>query len=112
MTWGGKLRQTAESMPHATETWQWDCWVYKVGGKIFAIVDEGDGSVSVKSTVDRQEVLIQDPAISPAPYLARGGWVMVTVGDDDTLTLALELMQESHRLVFAGLPKKVRNALE
>jgi predicted DNA-binding protein (MmcQ/YjbR family) len=82
--------------------------VWKVGGKIFAIL--GDTSASLKATKDRQAVLIQDPDVIPAPYLHKSGWVQVKI-NDHTIDMALDLMDDSYELVVAGLTKKVRATL-
>lgn len=91
-----------------THPWE-DHDVWKVGGKIFAIL--GDESASLKAAKERQSVLIQDPAIDPAPYLHKAGWIKVQI-NDQTVDMALDLMDQSYDLVFAGLPKKVRALLE
>jgi predicted DNA-binding protein (MmcQ/YjbR family) len=82
--------------------------VFKIGGKMFALGDAPSVTVSVKAAKELQDALCLDPAISPAPYLARGGWVMVTVTDEASLQLAKELILESHRLVALGMSRKKR----
>ena len=79
-----------------------------VGGKLF--VSLGEESVTVKSTPDRQAVLVQDPAISVAAYVGRFGWVSVEL-NEETVDMALSLIDDSYEEVFAGLPKRVRDKI-
>lgn len=100
------LRDFCLALPGAWEDFPWDQATYKVGKKAFVFTSGIEPlGVTVKTTADRQSVLIQDPAIIPAPYLHHHHWVMVTVTDEETLQLALSLAEDSHRLVVKGLPK-------
>lgn len=94
--------------PGAIEEEPWGHPVFKVGGKIF--VGLGERSISVKSTIDRQAVLIHDPAITVAKYSGRFGWVSIEV-DEETVDMALSLIDDSYDEVLAGLPKKVRDKI-
>ena len=78
------------------EPWPGDT-AWKVRGKIFAMW--GGEHLTVKSTLDKQAALIQHPDISVAAYVGRFGWVTVRLADQDTLDLALELIDESYDLV-------------
>jgi predicted DNA-binding protein (MmcQ/YjbR family) len=64
--------------------------------------------VSLRSTLEKQAALIMHPHIEIAAYVGRYGWVTVTLADEDTMQLALELIDESYDLVVAGLPKSKR----
>ena len=94
------------AMPAALEDYPWGETVWKVGGKMFAAW--GGGSLGVKSTLEKQAALILHPNISVAAYVGKHGWVSVTIPDQETLELALELIDESYGLVVAGLPKSKR----
>lgn len=98
--------------PGAVEENPWDHVAWKVGGKIFAIGTEGEAALTLKATRDQQEALCLHPDIEPAPYLARAGWVRIDPASADAVDLALELIEESYRLVAAALPKRVRESLE
>lgn len=87
------------------EPWPGD-HAWKVGGKIFAM--GGEGKVSVKSTPDKQSVLIQHPHISVASYVGRFGWVTIEIEDAETLALTLDLVDESYDMVAAKLPNRRR----
>ena len=55
--------------------------VWKLGGKIFAICSKwGAGShtkISFKTSDLSYAILIEQPGIIPAPYLARAKWVQI-----------------------------------
>ena len=88
------------------EPWPGD-HAWKVGGKIFAM--GGEEKFSVKSTPDKQSVLIQHPHITVASYVGRFGWVTIQVSDEDTLGLTLDLIDESYDMVAAKVPKSRRS---
>jgi predicted DNA-binding protein (MmcQ/YjbR family) len=47
----------------------------------------------------------------PAPYLARHSWVSLATRDTVPLPALRELIEESHALVAARLPAKLRSRL-
>lgn len=85
--------------------------VWKVGGKMFALIS--DQGVSLKAADrDSAAFLIEIGVARPAPYLKRGGWMLipwenleaeVVTGADMAARLAT-----SHAAVCAGLPKRLR----
>jgi predicted DNA-binding protein (MmcQ/YjbR family) len=89
----------------ATEDYPWGDIVWKVKGKMFAATGESGSGVSVKSTVEKQAVLIQHPDIEVAPYVGRYGWVMIHLRSPETLEVALDLIDESYEFV-RGKKKK------
>lgn len=103
-----RVRRYSLAKPGAVEDHPWGHSVIKVGGKLF--VSLGEESITVKSTPDRQSVLILDPAISVASYVGRFGWVSIEV-DEETVDMALSLIDDSYDDVLAGLPKKVRDKI-
>ena len=104
------------ALPAATHVVQWggaDVW--KVGGKVFAIGGWGEAEPAFTFKVSPLsfELMRGQPGLRPAPYLASRGlsWIQHHAApglDDDELRLYLK---ESHRLVAAGLTKKLRRAL-
>ncbi len=98
--------EACEIKPGAVEDHPWGETVFKVGGKVFCFV--GESSVTVKCTPDDQAALVQDPAVTIAPYVGRFGWVRVAVSDEQTLALALELIDGSYKQVLAKLPRSAR----
>jgi len=94
--------------------------VWKVGvpekAKVFAIAgtqDDGHLSFSVKVTPMTFEILRDHPDCRPAPYLASRGmsWIQYYTGAQMTDDDLRGLLQDSHRLVAAGLSKKQQREL-
>jgi predicted DNA-binding protein (MmcQ/YjbR family) len=103
-----------KSLPATTHVVQWGgAHVWKVGGKVFAIGgwNDGDGLfVTFKCSEMSFDLLKEQPGCRPAPYLASRGmsWIQ-RVNDDSMDDKALkDYLAESHRLVAAKLPKRVR----
>lgn len=102
------LRSHCMAKAEVSEEYPWGDIVWKVKGKMFAGTGQSGESVSVKSTLEKQSVLIQHPNIEVAAYVGRYGWVTVHLRDEDTLELAKELIDESYDAVKpkAGSRKK------
>ena len=84
--------------------------VYKVGGKMFAIVG-GEGALSFKVSDIAFEVLTEAGHAAPAPYMARAKWVQVvdpTRWDEADLA---DHLKTAHALIAAKLTKKARAEL-
>jgi len=105
------------SLPAAHRVVQWgDAVVWKVGGKVFAIgriQESGEIAVSFKCSPMAFEILSEQPGLRPAPYLASRGmkwiqWLSPESMPDDALQ---DYLRESHRLVAAGLTRRVRAEL-
>ena len=92
--------------------WEHDHPVIKVGepGKIFAFL--GAESVGVKAGPDRDvadEWLDRYPEdASVMAYIGRSGWNSLALSGAIPDDEVLEAVEESYRLVVAGLPKKRR----
>jgi predicted DNA-binding protein (MmcQ/YjbR family) len=91
-----------------------DSKVFKVGGKMFAMIPmEGKipSGVWFKAGETSMAILVEIAGIRPCPYLARAKWVAM----DDLKPLRLaELRQyltRAHAIVASGLPRKKREAL-
>ena len=103
-------------LPAATLVVQWGgTHVYKVGDKVFAMAglgaDEPDGGYVFKTSELSFEMLTEMGAAVRAPYLPRGGWLAL-VSPDALPDAELEAyLVQSHQLVAAGLPKRVRKNL-
>jgi predicted DNA-binding protein (MmcQ/YjbR family) len=109
------LRNLCLSLPHATEQIQWgDNLVFKVGGKIFAVapLEPAELCLSFKCSDEDFAELIERPGIVPAPYLARAHWVALESEDPLGQRELEALLRQAHSLVFAKLPKKLREKLE
>ena len=100
-----RMRAIALALPEATEELTWGTDInFRVRKKIFAFPGDG-GSLTVKADRDELPALLGDSRFSPAPYLARGGWVRM-----DLTTAAVdwaeieELIRTSYCLIA---PKKL-----
>ncbi|MCW5983350.1 MAG: MmcQ/YjbR family DNA-binding protein [Bryobacteraceae bacterium] len=108
------VRRFCLSLPHAAESVQWgNDLVFKVGGKMFAILplEPSATALSFKCSPEEFAELIERPTIIPAPYLARAHWVALESEDALTPAEAKRLLRQAHELALAKLPKKLRAAL-
>jgi predicted DNA-binding protein (MmcQ/YjbR family) len=100
------------ALPGVTMDVQWgDDHVFKVGGKMFAVLAPSDGSFSFKASDIAFEVLTEQGPGKPAPYLARAKWVRfadLSAQDDAEVT---GWLRSAHGLVAAKLTRKVRREL-
>ena len=91
-----------------------DSPVFKVGGKMFAVISMRDGKPSgvwFKAGATSAAILTTIDGIRPCPYLARAHWVAM---DGLGALKAKELrgyLLRAHGLVAAGLSKKKQRAL-
>lgn len=106
-----EVARLALAQPAAVVTVQWGgSQVFKVGGKMFAVLGLG-GGLSIKVSEIAFAALTESGRARPAPYLARAGWVRI----DDLADLDPEetgaWMAQAHALVSARLTRKVRREL-
>ncbi len=105
------------SLPAAAKVVQWGgAHVWKVGGKVFAIGGWSDDAmpfVTFKCSPAAFEILKEQPGLRPAPYLASRGMNWIQRTSDEAMSDAdlRVYITESHRLVTAGLTKKLRKEL-
>lgn len=109
------IRAHLAALPGATLSVQWgDDHVWKVGGKMFAVMRAPEAkaqTVSFKASDDSFAILTQQEGIIPAPYLQRARWVQL---DRLTRMKPAELkayLTRAHAIVASGLTKKARAAL-
>ncbi len=89
--------------------------VFKVGGKIFAIVawEKDPLSISLKCQPTRAlELRDEYAAITPGYHLSKKHWNSVLFDEYITSDLIDELIDHSYDLVFASLSKKLRESLD
>jgi predicted DNA-binding protein (MmcQ/YjbR family) len=108
------IRDFCLGLPHATEIVQWESHLlFKVGGKMFAILDLDGRSCAFRCTPDRYAELVELPDVVPASHnMWKYQWVTT-----ETLSALpdreyRELLTQSHDIVRATLPRKVRSALD
>src|ERR1044072_8136392 len=96
-----RIKEHCLAKPGAYEDNPWGKTVFKVSpkGKIFCFGGCGEPVVGVKSTLEKQAALIQHPNIEVSAYVGRHGWVTVRILDEETLELALDLIDESYEMI-------------
>ena len=105
----GEIDAFCRSLPGVTMEVLWGAdEVYKVGGKMFAVLGP-DGTVSFKANDVAYEMLTETGAARPAPYSARFKWVFV---DDASGFGDLKAyLAEAHALIAGKLSRKTRAQL-
>jgi predicted DNA-binding protein (MmcQ/YjbR family) len=91
------IRRLALALPEATEEVTWGDVNYRVRKKIFCF--PGAEAMTVKADRDELPALLADERVSPAPYLARGGWVAIRLGRRPDWDEVEELITTSYCLI-------------
>lgn len=108
------------SLPHTSHVVQWgESHVWKVAGKLFAVASQWHTGpdappyVTFKTSEMSFDLLKDEPGCRPAPYLASRGMKWIQRTGPETLDDAglRDYLAESHRLVAAGLTRKLRQSL-
>lgn len=101
----------AKSLAGVTLVDQWESRVAKVGGKVFALLTDGEARIVVKVSEESFEILTALVGIEQAPYFAKRKWIAIA----STALLSEEELRHylgrSYELVAAGLTKKLRSEL-
>ncbi|MEW9919641.1 MmcQ/YjbR family DNA-binding protein [Marimonas sp. MJW-29] len=111
-----ELNRFCAALPHATHLVQWgNADVYKVGGKVFAVIGMADtgATVTFKTTRLAFEVLSDSPGLRPAPYMASRGLKWIQHYDkpglpDDSLR---DHIRASYDMAIEALTRKKRAEL-
>ncbi len=99
------------SLPGTTMSVQWgDHQVYKVGGKMFAVLT-GRGTASFKANDVAFEMLVETGQARPSPYMARAHWLYVDDLEQFPRADLRQYIAASHALVAKKLTKKAQRAL-
>jgi predicted DNA-binding protein (MmcQ/YjbR family) len=101
-------------MPGATEDIKWGADLcFCVGAKMFCVTsaDSTSGGMSIKSTPEKFEELIERAGIDPAAYVGRYKWVHIADLDAVTPEELKGLIKQSYQLVFDKLPPKIKKAI-
>lgn len=109
-----ELRDYCLSLPHVEEDLPFgpDTLVFKVGGKLFALVDMGGESVNLKCDPDEALLLRESYAeVIPGWHMNKKHWNTVMLQTPLPDDLIREWIDNSYKLVFNGLPKKTRQEL-
>ena len=104
------------SLPGAEETQPFgpEALVYKVGGKMFALVipDDFPPSVNLKCDPNRAlELRDRYEDIQPGYHMNKRHWNTLVLEGRLPARLVRELIEHSYQLVTAGLSRKVRSEL-
>jgi len=103
-----EVEACALALPATTKVIQWGgSDVFKVGGKVFAICNEG---LSFKVTEIGFEVLTSDGLGRQAPYCAKGQWVNIALDRLDSADAA-GWLATAHSLIAGKLTRKARAEL-
>jgi len=92
-----------------------DVDVYKVGGKMFALMSSGSGAqfCNLKAEPDDVAALVgAHDSVRRGWHMNKRHWVSVDAGGDVDDVLLAELVTDSWRLVVASLPRARRVLLE
>lgn len=105
------------SLKATTHIVQWgNASVWKVGGKIFAICSQwGSGNhakFSFKCSDLTYSILIEQPGIIPAPYLARAKWVQVETPDAMSDSDLKQYFDAAYAIIVKKLTRKQRQELD
>ncbi len=100
------LRGTEDSFPFDAKT-----LVLKVGGKMYLLVDaENPTQMNLKCDPERAiELRERYDGIQPGYHMNKKHWNTVDLQGSLDEKLIFELVKHSYELVFASLPKKVRD---
>lgn len=106
-----EIEAFAMRLPAVTKVVQWGgSDVYKVGGKVFAVVGFENG-LAFKVSEIGFEVLTSDGGPGrQAPYFAKGGWVVVDL-DGVAMDEASGWIETAHGLIASRLTKAARAEL-
>ena len=108
------IRAHCLSLPHVTEVVRWEGHLlFKVGGKMFAMIDLAGHSCSLKCAPEQYAELVEVADVVPTSHnMWKYGWVTT-----ETLSAVpdrefRDLLTAAYELVRAGLPKRVRDDLD
>jgi predicted DNA-binding protein (MmcQ/YjbR family) len=94
-----RIRAICVALPEATEELTWGTEInFRVRNKIFCFPGDGS-SLCVKADRDELPALLGDPRCRPAPYLARGGWIVMDLSETVDWDEVLELLHTSYCLI-------------
>jgi predicted DNA-binding protein (MmcQ/YjbR family) len=110
---GQDLRDACLALPAAREEFPFDDRhsVFKVGGKIFAIcaLDGDPLEISLKCDPEMAQQLRSSlPAVRPGYHLNKRHWNTVTIDGSIPDGVVRDMIDDSHALVVAGLPRSRR----
>ena len=112
---GGReaVRQQCATLPGSELSFPFgdDTAVYKVGGKMFALVSLGDtpGAVTLKCDPEISVALRGSyESITPGYYMNKRYWITVVFEGDVPPSMMGDLVVDSHALVVTSLPVRAK----
>ena len=101
------------SLPGVTESFPFgpQPYVYKVEGRIFALLSEDENvpAISLKCDPEEAEILRgMDPSIRPGYHLNKEHWNTIVIDGNIPGLILLQLIDDSYGLVIGSLPVKKR----
>jgi predicted DNA-binding protein (MmcQ/YjbR family) len=107
----GEFDAFCKALPGATMEVLWGADnVYKVGGKMFAVMGP-NGTASFKANDVAFEMLVETGAARPAPYMARAKWVYLDELGSMPDTDLRAYLTHAHAQIAAKLTGKMRKSL-
>ncbi len=108
-----RLRRFALSLPGATEDIQWEHdLLFRIGGKMFFVEGlDPESGCGLKVTPEEFGEMIERRGIKPSAYLARYHWISIARDAEITHEEIERMIRDSHGMVAAKLPKKLRASL-
>lgn len=104
------------ALPFVTESFPFNetTLVFKVGGKMFALMDVEDAaSANLKCDPERAiELREKFTAVCPGFHMNKQHWNTIHFNEDVSDDHLMELVMHSYELVYSSLPKKLKNELE
>lgn len=111
-----EIRDYCLSKKGTEETFPFDqtTLVFKVFGKMYALIDVDEArSINLKCDPERAEELREQyEGIIPGYHMSKKHWNTVLLDGSINRSLVMELIDHSYDLVYASLPKNLRNELE
>ncbi|HEK19199.1 MULTISPECIES: MmcQ/YjbR family DNA-binding protein [unclassified Mucilaginibacter] len=108
------LRDYCLAKPGVTESFPFgeDILVFKVGDKVFLLTGLNDHSFNVKCDPEKAiELREQFSEVMPGFHMNKKHWNTVRTDGSLTNKQLKEMIDHSYELVFAALPKKVREEI-
>lgn len=111
-----ELEGYIDQLPEAESSYPFgpDAMVYKVAGKMFALIayHQGEERVTVKGMPADNELLVsQFSGIIPGYHMNKQHWLTVSLEQDVNAGMICDLVKGSYQLVVSKLPKGERNRL-
>ncbi len=111
-----ELRDYCMSKKGATESTPFDdvTLVFKVGGKMFALIplDENELSINLKCDPERALALREKyTAVRPGYHMNKTHWNTVMVDESISKSMLLQLVDHSYDLIVRSLTKKQKEIL-